>query len=99
MDSLTHIILGAAIGEVVLGKKIGRKASEAISITDVLENFNFQGPAAKQNIEDIVNAVRTNVIDEKGCLKVNDSDIEDIILRTMKAQGHIQNALYKMFNW
>ena len=26
MDSLTHLVLGAAIGEAVLGKKIGRKA-------------------------------------------------------------------------
>src|SRR5688572_16776979 len=26
MDTLSHIVLGAAIGEVMLGKKIGRKA-------------------------------------------------------------------------
>ena len=26
MDSLTQIVLGGAVGEVVLGKKIGRKA-------------------------------------------------------------------------
>ena len=27
MDSLTQIVLGAAVGELVLGKKIGRKAA------------------------------------------------------------------------
>jgi inner membrane protein len=26
MDSLTHIVAGACIGEIALGKKIGRKA-------------------------------------------------------------------------
>ena len=45
MDSLTHIVLGAAIGEVVLGKKIGNRAliwgaiGETIPDLDVLGNF------------------------------------------------------------
>ena len=49
MDSLTHIVLGAAIGEVVLGKKIGNRAliwgaiGETIPDLDVLGNL-FLGP-------------------------------------------------------
>ena len=45
MDSLTHLVLGAAIGEVVLGKKIGYKAAvigaiaETIPDLDVFLNF------------------------------------------------------------
>lgn len=49
MDSLTHIVLGAAIGEVVLGKKIGNRAliwggiGATIPDMDVLGNF-FMNP-------------------------------------------------------
>ena len=45
MDSVTHLVLGAAIGEVVLGKKIGYKAAvigaiaETIPDLDVFLNF------------------------------------------------------------
>ena len=45
MDSLTQIILGAAVGEVVLGKKIGNKAmlygaiAGTIPDLDVLASF------------------------------------------------------------
>ncbi len=40
MDSLTHIILGAAIGEVVLGKKIGRKAMLWGALADTIPDFD-----------------------------------------------------------
>ena len=45
MDSLTHLVLGAAIGELVLGKKIGNRAliwgaiGETIPDLDVFGNF------------------------------------------------------------
>lgn len=45
MDSLTHIILGAAIGEAVLGKKIGRKAMLWGAIADTIPDFDvFASP-------------------------------------------------------
>lgn len=40
MDSLTHIVLGAAIGEVVLGKKIGRKAMLWGALADTIPDFD-----------------------------------------------------------
>ncbi|HET6228406.1 MAG TPA: metal-dependent hydrolase [Bacteroidia bacterium] len=52
MDSLTHIVLGAAIGEVVLGKKIGRKAMLWGALADTIPDFDvFTGivvPEAQQ---------------------------------------------------
>lgn len=45
MDSLTHVVLGGCIGQVVLGKKIGRKAviwgaiADTIPDLDVFANF------------------------------------------------------------
>ncbi|MEO5571640.1 MAG: metal-dependent hydrolase [Bacteroidia bacterium] len=45
MDSITHIVLGAAIGEAMLGKKIGKKAmlwgalANSLPDIDVLANF------------------------------------------------------------
>lgn len=45
MDSLTHIILGAAIGEAVLGKKIGRQAMLWGAIADTIPDFDvFTSP-------------------------------------------------------
>jgi inner membrane protein len=49
MDSLTHIVLGAAIGEAMLGKKIGKKAllwgalANSLPDIDVVANF-FTNP-------------------------------------------------------
>ncbi|MCW3070265.1 MAG: hypothetical protein JWO44_155 [Bacteroidetes bacterium] len=45
MDSLTHIVLGAAIGEAVLGKKIGRKAMLWGAFADTIPDFDvFASP-------------------------------------------------------
>lgn len=45
MDSLTHLVLGAAIGEAVLGKKIGRKAMLWGAIADTIPDFDvFASP-------------------------------------------------------
>jgi inner membrane protein len=45
MDSLTHIILGAAIGEAVLGKKMGRKAMLWGAFADTIPDFDvFDSP-------------------------------------------------------
>jgi len=49
MDSLTHIVLGAAIGEVVLGKKIGRKAMLWGALADTIPDFDvFASPCFSQ---------------------------------------------------
>lgn len=54
MDSLTHIVLGAAIGEAVLGKKIGRKAMLVGALADTIPDFDvFASPcfsAAQQQL-------------------------------------------------
>jgi inner membrane protein len=45
MDSLTHIVLGAAIGEAMLGKKIGRKAMLWGALADTIPDFDvFASP-------------------------------------------------------
>jgi len=45
MDSLTHIVLGAAIGEAVLGKRIGRKAMLWGALADTIPDFDvFASP-------------------------------------------------------
>jgi inner membrane protein len=45
MDSLTHIVLGAAIGEAVLGKKIGRKAMLWGALADTIPDLDvFASP-------------------------------------------------------
>ncbi len=45
MDSLTHIVLGAAIGEALLGRKIGRKAMLWGAIADTIPDFDvFASP-------------------------------------------------------
>ncbi len=41
MDSLTHIIMGAAIGEAVMGKKIGRKAMLAGAFLKTFPDFDL----------------------------------------------------------
>ncbi len=43
MDSLTHIVLGAAIGEAVLGKKIGRWAMLWGALADTIPDFDVSG--------------------------------------------------------
>jgi inner membrane protein len=40
MDSLTHIVLGAAIGEAALGKKIGRKAMLWGAVADTIPDLD-----------------------------------------------------------
>lgn len=41
MDSITHIILGAAIGDTLLGKKIGRKAAAIGALAKTLPDFDL----------------------------------------------------------
>jgi inner membrane protein len=41
MDSITHIVLGAAVGEIVLGKKIGYKAALIGAVADTLPDFDI----------------------------------------------------------
>lgn len=49
MDSLTHLVLGAAIGEAVLGKKIGRKAMLWGAFADTIADFDvFASPCVTQ---------------------------------------------------
>lgn len=49
MDSLTHLVLGAAIGETVMGKKIGRKAMLWGAFADTIADFDvFASPCFSQ---------------------------------------------------
>jgi inner membrane protein len=49
MDSLTHIVLGAAIGELTLGKKIGKKAMLWGALADTIPDFDvFASPFISQ---------------------------------------------------
>ncbi|MDQ3047302.1 MAG: metal-dependent hydrolase [Bacteroidota bacterium] len=49
MDSLTHLVLGAAIGEAVLGKKIGRKAMLWGALADTIPDFDvFASPCVSE---------------------------------------------------
>lgn len=41
MDSITHIVLGAAIGEVLAGKKLGKKALLLGAVTQSLPDIDF----------------------------------------------------------
>ncbi|WP_126973706.1 metal-dependent hydrolase [Gynurincola endophyticus] len=41
MDSLTHIVLGACVGEVVAGKKLGKKALAWGALMNSLPDFDF----------------------------------------------------------
>lgn len=49
MDSLTHVVLGAAIGEAVLGKKIGRMAMLWGALADTIPDFDvFTSPCVSE---------------------------------------------------
>lgn len=54
MDSLTHIILGAAIGEVVLGKKIGRKAMLWGALADTIPDFDVFGACCNTDAQQLL---------------------------------------------
>jgi inner membrane protein len=54
MDSLTHIVLGAAIGEVVLGKKIGRKAMLWGALADTIPDFDVFGSFCFSNAQQLL---------------------------------------------
>lgn len=41
MDTVTHIVLGACIGEAVLGQKVGKKALIAGAIAQTIPDFDF----------------------------------------------------------
>ena len=41
MASVTHLVLGAAIGEVVLGKKLGYKAAIIGALADTVPDFDM----------------------------------------------------------
>jgi inner membrane protein len=41
MDSLTHIVLGACVGEIIAGKKLGRKAWLAGAILQTIPDIDF----------------------------------------------------------
>lgn len=43
MDSVTHVVLGAALGEVVLGKKLGYKAALIGALADTVPDFDVFG--------------------------------------------------------
>src|SRR5579872_4858703 len=43
MDSLTHIVLGAAIGELVAGRKLGKKALVVGAVANSLPDLDFLG--------------------------------------------------------
>ena len=54
MDSLTHIVLGAAIGEAVLGKKIGRKAMMWGAIANTIPDFDVLGSPCFSNAQQLM---------------------------------------------
>ena len=41
MDSITHIVIGAAIGDAILGKKIGRKAALIGALAKSIPDFDL----------------------------------------------------------
>ena len=43
MDSFTHLVLGAAIGEATLGKKLGRKAMLWGAVADTIPDLDVFG--------------------------------------------------------
>jgi inner membrane protein len=52
MDSITHVVLGAAIGEVTLGKKIGYKAAIIGALADTVPDFDvFAVPFGHDEIQ------------------------------------------------
>ncbi len=54
MDSLTHLVLGAAIGEAVLGKKIGRKAMLWGAIADTIPDFDVLASPCFTNAQQLL---------------------------------------------
>ena len=54
MDSLTHVVLGAAIGEAVLGKKIGRKAVLWGAIADTIPDLDVFGASCFTNAQQLM---------------------------------------------
>jgi len=54
MDSLTHLVLGAAIGEVVLGKKIGRKAMLWGAFANTIPDFDVFGACCNSHAEQLM---------------------------------------------
>jgi inner membrane protein len=54
MDSLTHLVLGAAIGEAVLGKKIGRKAMLWGAIADTIPDFDVFAASCFTNAQQLL---------------------------------------------
>ena len=54
MDSLTHIVLGAAIGEALLGKKIGRKAMLWGALADTIPDFDVFGSFCFTNAQQLL---------------------------------------------
>ena len=49
MDSLTQIVLGAAVGEVTLGKKIGNKAQLIGAIAGTLPDLDVFVTMSQEN--------------------------------------------------
>ena len=54
MDSLTHIVLGAAIGEAYLGKKIGRKAMLWGAAADTIPDFDVFASPCVSNAQQLL---------------------------------------------
>lgn len=54
MDSLTHLVLGAAIGEAVLGKKIGRKAMLWGALADTIPDFDVFGACCNSDAQQLL---------------------------------------------
>ena len=54
MDSLTHIVLGAAIGEAYLGKKIGRKAMLWGAVADTIPDFDVFASPCVSNAQQLL---------------------------------------------
>ncbi len=54
MDSLTHIVLGAAIGEALLGKKIGRKAMLWGALADTIPDFDVLASPCFTNAQQLL---------------------------------------------
>lgn len=54
MDSLTHIVLGACIGEVIAGKYIGKKAMLLGAIAQSVPDTDFIGSIWMNEVDDIV---------------------------------------------
>ena len=53
MDSLTQIVLGAAVGEVVLGKKIGNRAMVWGAVGGTIPDLDVLGGLFLSNIDNV----------------------------------------------